>query len=351
MFIINLPECTGRLKRIEGQINQLNITSDHTIVEAVHGKHWQKQTQDPIRADQQVEHEIWTCNQATVKVCTKKNLKQRSCIQSFLPGHSPNEIGCSLAHLKAIRLAYQSLMNRENANQQTTMVNQCALIMEDDTSFEFCSKWGDNNGLAELIQDLNQDDAQWAVCQLTLCLGYLEGGVVLEKNIQYYQENKRIRLRDPFDDVDAFCAAAYLVSRSGMEEILANCWPDGLQGALHGPEWSDLIQHGHGGNGRADDGKDNTVKFDLTCSRSMGSVADMLMFAICEKTYLATRPLFTYNDNGISNLNSDDTLAVNSKSLIHDHFYKEAATKSGDQPATPFIAYVNAIGKELMYVA
>ena len=33
------------------------------------------------------------------------------------------------------------------------------------------------------------------------------------------------------------------------------------------------------------------------------------------------------------------------------HFYKEAATKSVDQPATPFIAYVNAIGKELMYVA
>ena len=66
-------------------------------------------------------------------------------------------------------------------------------------------------------------------------------------------------------------------------------------------------------------------------------------------SYIATRPLFTYNDHGVSNIrNASDDLSMVSRALIHYWFYGEEPP--GGASAVPDIdTCISSVGRKILY--
>ena len=246
------------------------------------------------------------------------------------------EVGCVLAHVKGIRSAYLDLIRREKEGTTSLHFQQCALIFEDDVSLEYVSKWGDGNGLNDLLDEMAMTDPDWSVIQLSYILGLLDGKEILTKNYDMYHKGKKVRTRDPFEDMDAFGTAAYVISKKGMEEILSKCWPNGL----NGPSWNAIVSTT---KQECDITARSSFAFDLR--NEMGSTSDVFIYTACTKPYLATRPLFTYNDQCESQLGSNEDQASASKQLVHHVFYNA----NGSQPRDTFDGWWYAVGKAVLY--
>ena len=225
-------------------------------------------------------------------------------------------VAATLSHLSAICTAYAA------GEEQ-------ALIVEDDVSLELVPHWGVGT-LDALVAALEAESdsvcgTHWAVVQLAVTI-LPEHGRRLMRMAEQHQLGKLVQRRDPIADLDLWCAAGYLVSRHGMESLLARHWPGGTAGCAAPPRV--------GLSGR----------FDLGASKS--AVADALVFsAPC--TFYANRPLFTYQvdepttiqderrggvddvfwEAGMPQKEARLSLTASSKRAVADAFYCAASSK------------------------
>ena len=159
-----------------------------------------------------------------------------------MPGKgTSSELGCSMAHLRMIKTAY-------DAGHAT------AVMLEGDTSLRLMGLWGrpvalSEKGqtkrgaqsaglhLADVYSDLER--AQWDICQLCLLTLKQERRNLLRSVQQMHSamaKGNTVVYRNPRTYSQAWGTAAYTVSRAGMARILNSYWP----GGEHGPAYAAL---------------------------------------------------------------------------------------------------------------
>ena len=159
-----------------------------------------------------------------------------------MPGKgTSSERGCTMAHLRMIKTAY-------DAGHAT------AVMLEGDTSLRLMGLWGrpvalSEKGqtkrgaqsagvhLADVYSDLEQ--APWDICQLCLLTLKQERRNLLRSVQQMHSamaKGNNVVYRNPRTYSQAWGTAAYTVSRAGMARILNSYWP----GGEHGPAYTAL---------------------------------------------------------------------------------------------------------------
>jgi hypothetical protein len=131
----------------------------------------------------------------------------------------------------------------------------------------------------------------WTVVQVAITVGFLKSSLV-KKLEQRLSSLEPVSLRDPVKDKDLWSATAYLIHRRGMEFLLDRHWPGGLAGVQ--TDWASL-----------------QGVFDLRDPPT--GVADAVVYT-SPNTFVANRPLFSYDDNGVSTLansRKDDWMVLN----------------------------------------
>jgi len=184
--------------------------------------------------------------------------------------------------------------------------------VEDDISLEYLPSWGDNG--IDMVMDALEGvcstaaHRNWTVVQVAITVGFLKSSLV-KKLEQRLSSMEPVSLRHPNNDKDLWSATAYLIHKRGMEFLLDKHWPGGLEG-IH-TEWANL-----------------QGVFDL--SEAQTGVADWVVYS-APNTFVANRPLFSYDDNGVSTLSNrkDRFFALNfnpadrSKMLLAKTFYAD----------------------------
>jgi hypothetical protein len=229
----------------------------------------------------------------------KKMPSSNSVTDRLSPSIAVHEVAVTISHLKTIRAAYVSGLS-------------FALVVEDDISLEYLPSWGDNG--IDMVMDALEGvcstpaHRNWTVVQVAITVGFLKSSLV-KKLEQRLSSLEPVSLRHPHNDKDLWSATAYLIHRRGMEYLLDRHWPGGLAG-VH-TEWANL-----------------QGVFDLR--EPLTGVADWVVYT-APNTFVANRPLFSYDDNGVSTLagRRDAFFALNfnpadrSKMLLSKTFFTD----------------------------
>lgn len=299
VFVISMPQSTLRREIVTERMAKFNVTR-YVFEDAVDGAEWEKVDKGQFRCKTQP---------LFVKVKDKKMPPSNAVTDRLGPTIATHEVAVTISHLKTIRAAYVSGL-------------PFALVVEDDISLEYLPSWGDN-GIDTVMDALEGVCAtpahrNWTVVQVAITVGFLKSSLV-KKLEQRLSSLEPVSLRHPHQDKDLWSATAYLIHRRGMEYLLERHWPGGLAGV--NTEWANL-----------------QGVFDL--SEAQTGVADWIVYT-APNTFVANRPLFSYDDNGVSTLSAtrkDAFFALNfnpadrSKMLLAKTFFtNKRRTFHGDR--------------------
>lgn len=159
VYYINLDRSEKRKYFMEAQFRKFNIFN-YKRIKAVDGKKLKK-------SHDNIDDITFTNNY--------KNLNN-------------NELACLLSHLKAIKMAYDSGLDK-------------VLILEDDCSLDLMFLW--KNSITNIIKDLNKPD--WEIFQLFTanCINFKSTGCTLQTKTK-----------------ECWGCVAYVINRKGMEKII-----------------------------------------------------------------------------------------------------------------------------------
>ena len=167
-----------------------------------------------------------------------------------------------------------------------------AIIMEDDASFEYVSRWykGWKVGLHEVLRALEEQKPSptWDVCQLAYTwFSPIDIIKFAAHMIPQLMKGEVIGRRSPSLHRHLWSASTYIISRRGMKKLLDFIYPGGAEG----PSFDSIL---------AGDGK--VVEFDLS-NNVREALSDSVIYGRPLNAWYSTRPLFTYGTT-TSNLHS-----------------------------------------------
>ena len=174
ILYLNLDRGIDRKNKIEEELNSHSV--NYVRISAIDGKEIKNMYKDQLNG---------------VKFINNYNTPNRRYKNTKL---EKAEIGCTMAHLKAIRYAYNNGLD-------------IALILEDDCTFAMENTW--DKTLEKIVEDVPRD---WGIIQTH--------GLKCNTFSNECVQNKK----------PCWSALSYLISRKGMEDILSNCLENWVKG-------------------------------------------------------------------------------------------------------------------------